>query len=154
MLLCKERPQQTIAVPFGDYWKHVDCQLQRYEISAAQVQVIWLKTALAHETRGFPENARLLQRELRSIVGILSRKFPQLKLVYISSRTYGGYSESDLSPEPIAYESGIRGQVVDRGAHQQSESRQVDALGFMGPLPMGRWHDAAQRRPYLGAQRF
>ena len=94
-----------IALPFGDYWLHVDCELQRCEISTAQVQVVWLKTALAHDSRGFPENARLLQRTLRSIVGILRTRFPQLKLVYVSSRTYGGYSESDLSPEPIAYES-------------------------------------------------
>jgi hypothetical protein len=94
-----------IAVPFGDYWIHVDRRLQRCEISTAQVQVVWLKTALARESRGFPENAQLLQRTLRSIVGILRTKFPQLKLVYVSSRTYGGYSESDLSPEPSAYES-------------------------------------------------
>ena len=36
-----------IAVPFGEYWTYVDRQLQRREISAAQVQVAWLKTALA-----------------------------------------------------------------------------------------------------------
>jgi hypothetical protein len=83
----------------------VDRQLQGSEISAAQVQVVWLKTALARESRAFPKNARLLQRALRSIVEILRTKFPQLKLVYVSSRTYGGYSESDLSPEPAAYES-------------------------------------------------
>src|SRR5438876_1422473 len=94
-----------IAVPFGEYWTHVDRQLQRRELSAAQVQVAWLKTALARDPRGFPENARLLQRALRSIVEILRTKFPQLKLVYVSSRTYGGYSQSDLSPEPVAYES-------------------------------------------------
>jgi hypothetical protein len=94
-----------IAVPFGDYWIDVDHQLQRCGISPTQIQVVWVKTALAHESRGFPENARLLQRTLRSIVEILRTKFPQLKLVYVSSRTYGGYSESDLSPEPIAYES-------------------------------------------------
>ncbi len=94
-----------IADPCGDYWMHVGRQLQRCEVTTAQVQVVWLKTALAHEPRGFPENARLLQRELRSIVEILRTKFPQLKLIYVSSRTYGGYSESDLSPEPIAYES-------------------------------------------------
>ena len=94
-----------IALPFGDYWKHVDSQLRRCEISAAQVQVVWLKAALAYEPRGFPEKARLLQQALRSIVEILRTKFPQLKLVYVSSRIYGGYSETDLSPEPIAYES-------------------------------------------------
>src|SRR5262249_17965115 len=94
-----------IAVPYSDYWTHVDRQLQGCEISAAQVQVAWLKTALARESHTFPENARLLQRALRSIVEILKTKFPQLKLVYVSSRTYGGYSESDLSPERDAYES-------------------------------------------------
>ena len=96
-----------IAIPYGYYWKHVDRQLQGSEISAPQVQVVWLKTALARDRRSFPENARLLQRTLCSIVESLSAKFPQLKLVYISSRTYGGYSESDLSPEPGAYESGF-----------------------------------------------
>ncbi len=105
-----------IALPFGDYWKHVDSQLQRCEISSAQIQVVWLKTALAHEPRGFPEEAQLLQRALRSIVEILSTKFPQLKLVYISSRIYGGYSETDLSPEPIAYESAfaVKWMIEDR----------------------------------------
>jgi hypothetical protein len=96
-----------IAVTCGDYWIHVGRQLQRCEISTAQVQVVWLKTALAHEPRGFPEKARLLQRALRTIVEILRTKFSLLKLLYVSSRTYGGYSETDLSPEPIAYESGF-----------------------------------------------
>jgi hypothetical protein len=96
-----------IAVTCGDYWIHVDRQLQRCEISTAQVQVVWLKTALAHEPRGFPEKGRLLQRALRTIVEILRTKFSLLKLLYVSSRTYGGYSETDLSPEPIAYESGF-----------------------------------------------
>jgi hypothetical protein len=35
-----------IAVPFGDYWIHVDRQLQRCEVSPAQVHVAWLKAAL------------------------------------------------------------------------------------------------------------
>jgi hypothetical protein len=94
-----------IAVPRSDYWTHVDRQLERCEVTTAQVQVVWLKTALADEPRGFPDKARLLQEALRSIVEILRTKFPQLRLVYVSSRIYAGYSETDLSPEPIAYES-------------------------------------------------
>lgn len=94
-----------IAVPFGDYWRHVDCQLQRCEVTPAQVQVVWLKTVIPREPRGFPENARRLQRALRSIVEILRTKFSQLKLVYVSNRIYSGYSETDLHPEPLAYES-------------------------------------------------
>ena len=96
-----------IAIPYDDYWIHVNRRLQCSEVSAPQVQVVWLKTALARDRRSFPENARLFQRTLYSIAEILGAKFPQLKLVYISSRTYGGYSGSDLSPEPAAYESGF-----------------------------------------------
>jgi len=94
-----------IAVQSSEYWIHVDRQLQCCKVSAAQVQVVWLKNALAYEPRGFPKKALLLQDTLCSMVGILRTKFPQLKLVYVSSRTYGGYSESALSPEPLAYES-------------------------------------------------
>ena len=94
-----------IADPCGDYWIYLDLRLQRCKATTSQVQVVWLKTALAHEPLGFPETARRLQRKLHSIVEILRAKFPQLKLIYVSSRTYGGYSETDLSPEPIAYES-------------------------------------------------
>ena len=122
-----------IAVPFGDYWMHVDSKLQRYEVSAAQVQVVWLKTALAHEPRGFPENAQLLQRTLRSIVEILSTKFPQLKLVYLSSRIYGGYSESDLSPEPIAYESAFAVKwLIEERINNPSPDRSIPWVSW-GP---------------------
>jgi len=122
-----------IAVPFGDYWTHVDHQLQRCEISTAQVQVVWLKTALAREPRDFPENARLLQRTLRSIVGILITKFPQLKLVYVSSRTYGGYSESDLSPEPIAYESAFAVKwLIEERINNPSPDRSIPWVSW-GP---------------------
>jgi len=122
-----------IAVPFGEYWTHVDRQLQRREISAAQVQVAWLKTALARDPRGFPENARLLQRALRSIVEILRTKFPQLKLVYVSSRTYGGYSESDLSPEPIAYESAFAVKwLIEERINNQSPDKSIPWVSW-GP---------------------
>lgn len=108
-----------IAVPGGDYWKHVDRQLQRFEITAAQVQVVWLKPAQGYETPGFPEKARLLQKALHSIIEILTAKFLQLKLVYVSSRTYGGYSKIDLNPEPIAYESafGVKWLIEERINH-------------------------------------
>ncbi len=96
---------RNIAVPGGDYWSHVDRRLQGSKISAAQVQIVWLKTALGHESHSFPEKALLLQGALRSILEILKTQFAQLKLVYLSSRIYGGFSEIDLSPEPIAYES-------------------------------------------------
>ena len=89
---------RNIAVPCGDYWSHVDRRLQGSKISAAQVQIVWLKTALGHEPRGFPEKTLLLQGALRSILEILRTQFAQLKLVYLSSRIYGGFSEIRSEP--------------------------------------------------------
>jgi hypothetical protein len=105
-----------IADPGDDYWRFVEKSIRIGGGSIAQVQVVWLKTALAHERCGFPQNARRLQGALRSIAEILNRKFPQLRLVYISSRIYGGYSETPLSPEPTAYETAfaVKWLIEDR----------------------------------------
>src|ERR671936_402607 len=42
-----------------------------------------------------------------AIVAILRARYPNLKLVYVSSRTYGGYATTPLNPEPYAYDSGF-----------------------------------------------
>ena len=70
---------------------------------------------------------------MRSIVEILRTKFPQLKLVYVSSRTYGGYSESDLSPEPIAYESAFAVKwLIEERINNSSANRSIPWVSW-GP---------------------
>jgi hypothetical protein len=43
-------------------------------------------------------------------------RFPNLKVAYLSSRTYGGYTEVGGSPEPWAYETGfsVKWAVADQ----------------------------------------
>ena len=41
------------------------------------------------------------------IVHVLHERFPNLKMVYLSSRTYAGYARSGLNPEPYAWESAL-----------------------------------------------
>jgi len=81
------------------------------------------------------------------MIGILAKKFPQLRLVYVSSRTYGGYSESELSPEPIAYESAfaVKWLIEERINNPGLEASQP-WLSW-GSLPVGQWLDAQKRRP-------
>jgi hypothetical protein len=96
---------ERIKDPGAPFWARVDERLTRAGASARQVQVVWLKQAIARESRTFPADARGLQASLRTIVSILRDRYPNLKLVYLSSRTYAGYAATSLNPEPYAYQS-------------------------------------------------
>jgi len=98
------------------YWDNVDSRLQAADVSAGQVQVVWLKEAIAGEHRRFPKDAKALQASLRKIITTMRFRYPKLRLVYLSSRTYGGYAITGWNPEPAAYDSGyaVRGVIQDR----------------------------------------
>jgi hypothetical protein len=81
--------------------------LARAGVTRAQVQAVWIKQADAGPNEGFPKYAQKLQAELANIVRLLHTRFPNVKLVYLSSRTYGGFAKTRLNPEPYAYESGF-----------------------------------------------
>jgi Cu/Ag efflux protein CusF len=89
------------------YWTTVDERLRAEGVTRNQVQAIWIKQADAAPSSGFPAYARTLEGELAKIVQILPKRFPNVKLCYLSSRTYGGYAKTNLNPEPYAYESGF-----------------------------------------------
>jgi len=93
--------------PSARFWPDLDGRLRRAGLSRGQVQVVWIKQAIAGEDRPFPQDARALQTHLRTLVRTLGARFPRLQLVYVSSRTYGGYAITHLNPEPFAYESGF-----------------------------------------------
>jgi hypothetical protein len=101
---------QTAAVTAqsdANYWTVNQERLTAAGVTAAQVQVVWLKQANARPTHGFPAEAKKLQADLVATLHHLSEKFPNLKIAYLSSRTYGGYATTSLNPEPYAYESGF-----------------------------------------------
>ncbi len=89
------------------YWTVTDNILANARVSPAQVQAAWIKQADAGPRDGFPKYAQTLQAEIAKIVQILHRRYPNIKLVYLSSRTYGGYATTRLNPEPYAFESGF-----------------------------------------------
>lgn len=107
---------ETIKDPRARFWSVVDQRLSFAGASSAQVQAVWLKEAIARESNPFPADAKRLKTDLAAIVGILRDKFPNLKLVYLSSRTYAGYASTALNPEPFAYDSGfaVKWLVLDR----------------------------------------
>lgn len=89
------------------YWAQVEGKLSDAGVTPQQVQAVWLKEAVAEPNLAFPEDAQELQDLLLSIVQIIKIRYPNVKIVYLSSRTYGGYATTDLNPEPFAYQSGF-----------------------------------------------
>jgi hypothetical protein len=105
-----------VARPTAGYWSAVDRRLKAAGASPREVQAVWLKEAISGEDRLFPQDARALRTNLRTIVEILTQRFKNLRLVYTSSRTYGGYAITSQNPEPAAYDSGyaVRWLIQDR----------------------------------------
>lgn len=119
----------NVIIPGGTrhdtYWNEVGSRLATAGVTAAQVQVVWLKQAnpcpgepegscggLPPVPGGFPTYATTLKDHMKQIISSdLVTKYPNLQQVFVSSRIYGGYSPDPgnrkLNPEPYAYESGF-----------------------------------------------
>jgi hypothetical protein len=98
------------------FWDTIDDRLSKADVTPEQVQAVWLKEAVAGEQRRFPRDAKGLQSDLRAILRIMRVRYPNVKLVYLSSRTYGGYAITGTNPEPAAYDSAyaVRGIIQER----------------------------------------
>ncbi|HTL28745.1 MAG TPA: hypothetical protein VL282_05985, partial [Tepidisphaeraceae bacterium] len=88
-------------------WSTVDQRLAAAGVTRQQVQAVWLKQARKDPAAlgAFPAHAQALATNLISIVQIAKSRFPNLQIIYFSSRIYGGYATTNLNPEPYAYES-------------------------------------------------
>ena len=96
--------------PNAATWSTVIQRLTAAGVTPQQVQVAWLKEALAgpNSYGAFPAHAQSLQADLEVILRNLKTKFPNIKLTYLSTRTRA-YTNiaTDLNPEPFAYETGF-----------------------------------------------
>src|SRR5262249_28376386 len=93
-------------------------RLEQAGVSPEQVQVAWIKQARAGpSTLGeFPRHAQALKENLAVIVRGLRERYPNLQITYVSSRIYAGYANTQLNPEPYAYEGAysVRWLVQDQ----------------------------------------
>jgi len=87
-------------------WQEAELRLTQQGVTPLQVQAAWVKQTLA---RGgpFPAKALELQADLLAIVHNLHDRYPNLKIVFLSSRTRSYLYDRGLSPEPAAFETGF-----------------------------------------------
>lgn len=97
----------VFANPNAQAWTVVDQRLAASGVTAAQVQVVWLKQALMAPPAGFPAHVLALQSDLQAIAQNLRARFPNLRICYLSSRTYGGYAFHPDRKEPLSFETGF-----------------------------------------------
>ncbi len=106
---CAQGGQVAIvtAKPQSKYWTVAEERLTAAGVTARQVQVAWLKQANAAPMLSFLDEATRLQGDLAGTIHVMHDRYPNLRIVYLSSRIYAGFANVPLNPEPYAYESGF-----------------------------------------------
>jgi len=90
--------------PQAKAWQEADRRLAAAQVSPKQVQVAWIKLANIAPSGDLQEHGRKLYKDTLAVILNAKAKFPNLRLVYLASRIYGGWSTGRLNPEPYAYE--------------------------------------------------
>ena len=104
-------------------------RLQRLGLTEAQVQIAWVKLANPTPMDSLPgtADALVLQATLGRVVRAMKVRYPNLRMVFLSSRIYGGYATTTLNPEPYAYESGFSVKWLIAAQARQISTGAVDA---------------------------
>ena len=113
----------------GNYQLVRDQDLAPAGLTEAQVQIAWLKVANPQPTVSLPSqnsDAYMLVTQMGNIVRAMKTHYPNLRIVYVSSRIYGGYATTTLNPEPYAYESGLAVKWLVQAQIDQMQSGRID----------------------------
>ncbi len=116
-------------------WEEARRRLTIARLSPRQVQLAWIKLANKMPTGSFQEHGRKLERDTLAVLHNAKAQFPNLHIVYLGSRIYGGYAVSGLNPEPYAYESAFATRrLIQRQAQGDPELAPAkSALMLWGP---------------------
>jgi hypothetical protein len=109
---------QRLVDPDHAYWTESKAKVSNQHSSPGRIQFAWLKTTYknpASRMLNLPERIALTADELVVVCRNIRLHFPNCKAVWISSRSYAGWSDGNTSPEPYAYEDGFAvREAVDR----------------------------------------
>jgi hypothetical protein len=115
-------------------------------LSENQVQAAWVNLNDPKPTASLPADsadANTLLGNLGSVTRALRARYPNLRLVFLSSPIYGGYTAIDLNREPYAYESGfsvkwlIESQINEmRGKTADPRAGTLDYVKRSAPLTL------------------
>jgi hypothetical protein len=138
--------------PSASTWQTVNQRLSNAGVTPAQVQVAWIKQAIAGPNNhgAFPLHAEALETALGDVVRALRTNYPNARIAWLSSRTRA-YTNvpTALNPEPFAYEAGfatkwlIESQIDGTGNLVYASASPVAPLLLWGPY---LWADGTTPR--------
>jgi hypothetical protein len=114
----------------SNYDRVRDQRLAPLGLTEKQVQIAWVKQANAQPTSSLPASdadAYQLEQGLGDVIRSMKVRYPNLKMVFLSSRIYGGYATTGLNPEPYAYEGGFSVKWLIEAQIRQNLAGTVDA---------------------------
>ena len=126
---------------FDYYWEdYVPTQLAEQNVTQQQVTIVWFKLA-NREEQNEPDHVAYLEKNSIGVMRLALRRFPNLKIAYLNSRTYGGYVGGDGSPEPFAYEQAFaKRNLIDRQIKSDAElCHELDSSCANPTVPWMDW---------------
>jgi hypothetical protein len=124
------QPAQEWISPDAETYGRVAQRLAGANVTEAQVTAVWLKQANPRPEVALPNadaDAFTLLQHLGDIVRAAKTRYPNLQIVFLSSRIYGGYATTTLNPEPYAYESGLAVKWLIEAQINQMNGEGIDA---------------------------
>ena len=131
--------------PQGRPWQEAMRRLSTAMVDPKQVQVAWIKLANKGPRGDLAEHGKKLEEDTLAVIQNAKAKFPNLRVAYLSSRMYGGYSTGPLNPEPYAYESGFVVRWLIQRQMKEDKALNYDASRGEVKAPVLLWG------PYLWA---
>jgi Putative Ig domain len=134
---------QTFKSSTSNYWATVmNDYLPQNNVTAKQVVAAWIEDTDGIASGTFPSDMTTLQSEYETMMQTMLTLFPNLKLVYFSSRVYGGYSNGvgkPSNPEPWAYEVGFAVKLAIQDQINGKSSLNYDASKGAVVAPWMSW---------------
>ena len=123
----------------SEYWSNVTDSLSALGVTEKQVQAIWFKQAEAFpmydgNDTTFHGYVDELKAKFLLVIQTMNIRFPNARLAYMASRSYGGYADFQLNPEPYAY---YTGWSVKRLIEDQING--AENLSYSPPDPKAPW---------------
>ncbi|PYX29682.1 MAG: hypothetical protein DMG77_11850 [Acidobacteria bacterium] len=98
-------------------------------VTEKQVQAIWMEIVEPNPSASLPAkdaDAYTLEGYTGDTCRALKARYPNLKQLFISPRSYGGYALTNGSPEPFAYETGFSVKWLIQAQINQVATGHVD----------------------------